>query len=163
MTYEDVAERLNEYARMSGFGIFLRNKIPVWQCMFFFGLFPLLSMIFLLRDALYYVPAFSRRVKFLIILFISLVAILTGGFARFIWYLAYLASINVGGAFLLILLSMIFLSVLLSWLAQLQAAQARAARETERLAKKMASQLTTEALVEALSPGQTDIDREEQR
>ncbi len=80
----------------------LSMKIPAWQCFIIYGLLPFLIIFYLLNDILAY-TLLSEKTKRAIALFGSLIAILSGGFAKLTQSVASFANLSIGGSFFLLM------------------------------------------------------------
>jgi len=158
MTVDELADKLNQsisYLRSEGlsdFGLSANDKMPGWQCFFFFGILPFIALYFFLLDILGF-TMFSPRLKVLITLLSSSFAIMTGVFARFIWQLSYIAALGIKGTFLLVIVFLSFLSLLMSWIGSIGAATGDAYRQTAELGAGMAEKYTFKAISKAFEEG----------
>jgi hypothetical protein len=141
LSTEDLSEKINEYSKETGEAAYLEQTIPLWQCFVFFGMLPFIAMSLFLRDILGF-TMLSHKVKFLIVVFTSIVAVMSGVFAKFVWNLAYIASISVQATFIVIMLVLAFSSVLLSWVGSINAAMGEARMEAAQAASGIAQKFT---------------------
>ena len=140
MSTDQLAGKLNTYVASLG-GTYLKEKIPLWQCFAFFGFLPFVAMALFLRDILWF-TMLSRKVKLLVVVFSSVLAVITGGFAMFVWQLAYLASMSVQATFIVVMLVLAFSSVLMSWIGSINLARAEARKEAAQMAAGLAQKYT---------------------
>jgi hypothetical protein len=139
---DKLAELLNAYV---GETFSLKQRIPLWQCFLFFGVLPFAAMFFFLRDILAF-TMLSPKVKTLVTLFASALAIMTGAFARFVWQLAYVAAVSVQATFLIILLFLTFLSVIMSWIGSINTAIGQSKEQAAELSAGLAQKYTFAAM-----------------
>lgn len=149
LSTKDLASRLNDYARESEMTMFLEGEMPGWQCYLFFGMMPFITMFLFLRDILN-IAFLSRRMKTLITLFASLLAVITGSFAKFTWQIAYLASISIQGTLLIFMLTMGMMSVILNWIGSIGRAMGSASRQTAKVSAGMVQNAGLDALHRAM-------------
>jgi len=140
-TITELSEKLNEYSRESGESAYMEQTIPLWQCFLFFGVLPFVAMSLFLRDILGF-TMLSQKVKLLMVIFTATLAIISGAFAKFVWDLAYIASMSVQATFIVVMLVLVFSSVILSWVGSLNAAMAEAKDEAAQMASGLAQKYT---------------------
>ncbi len=145
-------EGLNESSVKTGFGLSLKDKIPGWQCLLFFGLMPFFAMFFFLKDILQFTPL-RDKVKYLIILMTSFLAIMTGTFSNFVWQLAHIASMSVQATFLIVLLIFMFISLLLNWISSFSNAFAAGRKMSAQAAAGLAQRKMLSAVSQTGSSG----------
>jgi hypothetical protein len=88
----------------------------------------------------------SPKLKTLIVVFASTLAIMTGAFAKFVWQLAYVASMSVQATFLIVMLVLAFSSVIISWVGSFNLALGEAREEAAQLSAGLAQKYTFEAM-----------------
>lgn len=150
LTPASLSEKLNDYSAETGTSLHLDTKVKGWQCYLFFGVFPFIAMSLFLKDILGF-SMLSPKLKLLISVFASVLAVITGSFAKFVWQLAYIASMSVQATFLVVMLFLMFISVILSWFGSYYAAVGQAKQEAAEAAAGLAQKYTFKAISEALS------------
>ena len=134
---------------LSDYGLSVNDKIAGWQCFVFFGIIPFFAMYFFLMDIMGF-TMFSRKLKILLTIFGSVLAIMSGTFAKFIWQLSYIAALGVQGTFLLVMVFLSFISLIMSWIGSIGAASGDASRRSAELSLGMAEKYTFQALGRAV-------------
>ena len=148
-----LAEKFNTYSELTGTSLSLKQKIKGWQCYAFFGVLPFIAMVLFLRDIMGF-AMFSPRLKNLIALFVSMIAVFTGLFSKFVWQLSQIAAISVQGTFLIVMLLLGIVSIIMSWIGSMGAAVGEARRESAELAEGLAQKSAMNAIFRAVGGGQ---------
>lgn len=141
VTIEELSEEMNTYVAETGQMGSLKETIPIWQCFVFFGVLPFVAMFLFLKDILGF-TMLSQKVKMLVAIFASALAIMTGVFSEFIWDLAHIASLSVQATFIVVMLVLAFSSVIMSWIGSVNAARAEAQHEAAQMASNLAQKYT---------------------
>ena len=136
----------NEFSKI--WGLRLKKEIPMWQCFLVFALVPFITLFFLLEDILQF-SMFSRRTRHVISLLTAIIAVYSGAFSRFLWYLALISKVTVYGSFLLIIILFSSISLVLSWFGSIYSARARMREEAAELAAGILQTAVGEALLES--------------
>ena len=148
---QDISKQFNEYSLNNGEGIALLKPTPAWQCYAFFALLPFIAFYFLIMDFLNYLPFKDRRLKHLMGAFISGFVIFTGSLTNFIWNLAFISGLGIKGTFISTIFAFVVLSVIFTWIQELNKAKSSSLEKTKKLAEKVKSEAVQSVFAETFS------------